>query len=97
MEYEVKFPSKTLAKKFIKILDKIMPKEVREEIEEKVLLLAKDPRPYGEIKIKPPIEVYSFTAQHRLRIGNYRILYDVDDKKKIVWVFALRKRNERTY
>ncbi|MBL7197924.1 MAG: type II toxin-antitoxin system RelE/ParE family toxin [Candidatus Omnitrophica bacterium] len=97
MEYKVKFPSKTLAKKFIKILNKMTPKDFREEIKERVLLLAKNPRPYGEIKTKPPIEVYSFTAQYRLRIGNYRVLYDIDDKKKIVWVFALRKRNERTY
>ena len=53
--------------------------------------------PKGEPKIKPPLEVYSFTAQYRLTIGNHRVLYDVDDDTKTVWILALRKRNERTY
>jgi len=37
-----------------------------------------------------------FTAQYRLRIGDYRVLYDVDDERRIVWILALRKRGERT-
>lgn len=55
------------------------------------------PRPAGEPKIKPPLVVYGFTAQYRLRVRNYRVLYDVDDKNRIVWIFDIRKRNERTY
>ena len=97
MKYAVKFSNSSLAKKFNKALDKISPKEIQTQIKEQVLSLADTPRPYGEPKIKPPIEVYSYVAQYRLRIGSYRVLYDVDDKKKVVWIFALRKRNERTY
>jgi len=97
MRYEVKFPTSSLAKKFTKALDSISPEEMQQEIREKVLALSDDPRPRGEPKIKPPVEVYSYIAQFRLRIGNYRVLYDVDDKRRTVWVFALRKRNERTY
>jgi mRNA-degrading endonuclease RelE of RelBE toxin-antitoxin system len=48
-------------------------------------------------QLKPPVFVYQFAAQYRVRVGDYRILYDVDDKQRIVWIFALRKRNERTY
>ena len=59
--------------------------------------LADDPRPAGEPKIKPPLIVYQYTAQFRLKIGNYRILCDVDDRRRIVWFFDVRKRNERTY
>ena len=59
--------------------------------------LADGPRPLGEPKIKPPLIVYQFTAQYRLRVGNYRILYDVDDKRKIVWILDVRKRDESTY
>lgn|SRR3989338_3976986 len=97
MKYEVKFPTNTLAKRFEKALSGISHKELQTEIKEKTLALGDDPRPHGELKIKPPVEVYSYTAQYRLRIGNYRVLYDVDDKRKIVWIFALRKGNERTY
>ena len=97
MRYEVKFPSSSLANKFTKALKNISPKELQHEIREKVLALGDNPRPHGEPKIKPPVEVYSYVAQFRLRIGNYRVLYDVEDKRRTVWVFALRKRNERTY
>ena len=97
MRYQVKFPSASIAKKFIKGLKAISQKDIQKEIKEKVLALSKDPRPYGEPKIKPPLEVYSFAAQFRLRIGHYRVLYDVDDESKTVWILALRKRNERTY
>ncbi len=97
MRHEVKFPTSSAAKKFNKALADISPKEIQDDIKEKILSLAGNPRPYGEPKIKPPVEVYSYVAQYRLRIGNYRVLYDVDDKKRIVWILALRKRNERTY
>jgi len=97
MKYKVKFPTNSLAKKFNKILLGVSPSVMQDEIKHKILSLGDNPRPYGEPKIKPPVEVYSYVAQYRLRIGNYRILYDVDDKSKTVWIFALRKRNERTY
>ena len=97
MKYAVKFPSESIQKKFQKALEGISPKEIQREIKEKTLSLADNPRPYGEPKIKPPLEVYSYIAQYRLRIGAYRVLYDVDDKRKTVWILALRKRNERTY
>jgi mRNA interferase RelE/StbE len=59
--------------------------------------LSSSPRPLGEPKIKPPILAHHFLAQYRVRVGDYRILYDVDDKKKTVIVLDLRKRNEKTY
>lgn len=97
MLYKVKFPSASIEKKFRKDLDVISPVGLQDKIMEEILNLAKNPRPKGEPKIKPPIVVYSHTAQYRLRIGNYRVLYDVDDKRRIIWVFAVRKRNEKTY
>ena len=58
------------------------------------------PRPFGKKafkQLKPPIEFQELTAHYRIRIGNYRVLYDVDDQKKIVWLIALRRRAEGTY
>ncbi len=95
--YKVKFPNVSLEKKFYKDLEDIQPKHLQNEIVDAALDLANNPRPKGEPKIKPPIEIYNFVAQYRLTIDNYRVLYDVDDRTKTVWIFGIRKRNERTY
>ena len=100
MKYEVKFPNHSIERKFDKTLSKISQRNIQEKIIEAVEKLADKPYPYGEKpfkKIKPPLQFYRFTAQYRIRIGNYRVLYDVDDKEKIIWVLRLRKRNEKTY
>ncbi|MFH1189650.1 MAG: type II toxin-antitoxin system RelE/ParE family toxin [Candidatus Omnitrophota bacterium] len=95
--YKVKFPNTSIERKFYKELNVVQPKVLQDEIIDVTLSLAGDPRPKGEPKIKPPLEVYSYTAQYRISIKNYRVLYDVNDKIKTVWILALRKRNERTY
>ena len=62
--------------------------------------LGNDARPYREKKFKKlevPINIYKFAARYRIRIGDYRVLYDVDDKKKTVWILKLKRRNEKTY
>lgn len=100
MKYEVKFPTHSAEKKFEKALLKIHQANIREEIISSVENLSLNPRPFGEKsfkRLKPPIQFYEFTAQYRLRIGDYRMLYDVNDAKKTVWVLALRKRSEKTY
>ncbi len=95
--YKVKFPSLAIEKKFFKELGKVSPKTLQDEILDAASALATNPRPKGEPKIKPPIEVYNYLAQFRIPIANWRIFYDVDDATKTVWLFALRKRNEKTY
>ena len=97
MKYSVKFPSDSVQKKFQKALQSLSSRKLQEEIMQAIESLADNPRPYGEPKIKPPIIVYQYSAQYRMRVREFRILYDVDDKNKIVWIFTLRKRNERTY
>ncbi len=96
MAYDVRFPNASIEKQFGKALSKI-PKDTQGKIIESIESLKVNPRPFSFKKIKPPVELFSFVAQYRIRVGSYRILYDVDDEKKIVWVFALRKRDERTY
>ena len=96
MTYSVRFPAESIQKKFYKALE-IIPPKIQDEIMEAIEALADNPRPAGEPKIKPPLVVYQYAAQYRLKIRNYRVLYDVDDKQRIVWIFDVRKRNERTY
>lgn len=97
MKYSVRFPTASIEKKFRKALESIFAAKIQEEIMKAIEKLAERPRPFGEPKIKPPLIVYHFSAQYRLRIGHWRVLYDVDDQRKIVWILALRKRDERTY
>lgn len=96
MKYSVRFPSEATQKKFYKALE-IIPTKIQDEIMEGIEGLADNPRPSGEPKLKPPLIVYQYAAQYRLKIRNHRVLYDVDDKQRIVWVFDVHKRNERTY
>jgi mRNA interferase RelE/StbE len=100
MTYQVKFPDTCVEKKFQKMLAKISHAALQEKIMLAVEGLSSNPRPYGRKvfkKINPPVQFYQFTAQYRLRIGDYRVLYDIDDNKKIVWILALRVRCEKTY
>jgi len=99
MNYAVKFPNKRLEKQFEKTLNSISKKNLKKHIIEALEGLASNPRPEGKIfkTLRPPIELYHFTAQYRLRIGDYRILYDVNETTQSVWIFALRKRDESTY
>ena len=62
-----------------------------------VQALSDNPRFYGATKIIPAIGISNYLAQYRIRVGNFRVLYDIDDKNKIVWIFDLRKRSEATY
>lgn len=96
MKYSVRFPAESIQKKFHKALG-IIPPKIQDEIMEAIEGLADNPRPAGEPKIKPPLIVYQYAAQYRLKIRNCRVLYDVDDKRRIVWIFDVRKRNERTH
>jgi len=50
--------------------------------------LAKNPRPRQSKKLIGSDEDY------RLRVGNYRILYTIDDKEKVVVIYRIRHRKE---
>jgi len=100
MKYQVKFPDVAAGKRFQKELSKISRIKLQEKIMQAAEGLSNNPRPYGEKtfkKINPPIQFYQFVAQYRLRIGDYRVLYDIDDARKIVWILALKARSEKTY
>lgn len=72
-----------------------MPARVKSAIDE----LAYDPRPMGKkFKfLRPPLAIYQYAAQYRLRVGDYRILYDIDEKMKKVVLLSIRRRTEKTY
>ncbi len=99
MKYDLKFPSVSVEEKFRKVLSRL-PAGTQDRVMEAIEKLADEPHPYGSLdslKLKPPVAIYQYVAQYRLRIGDYRVLYDVDTRRRIVWVLALRRRNEQTY
>lgn len=50
--------------------------------------LVNEPRPHGTKKLSSAADGY------RVRAGDYRILYTIDDRKKIVTIYRIRHRRE---
>ena len=84
MSYQVLFPSHAIEKKFGKLLSRISQKD-QDRIMREVENLSVNPYPSGEKffkRLNPPVQFYQYTAQYRIRIGDFRVLYDVDKEKK---------------
>lgn len=67
-----------------------IPKNDLQKIDEEILKLKDKPRPFGCKKLTEG-------EGYRIRVGNYRILYTIDDKAKIVVIYRVRKKDEKTY
>lgn len=98
MEYDVVFPSERVERIFKKTLEKI-PADFNAAIVTAIRSLKTNPRPQGKRtkKLTGELIVSRFTAEYRLRVSPYRVLYDVDDQRKKVVLLKLAKRNEQTY
>ncbi len=53
--------------------------------------LAEEPRPQGVRKIKGEERAY------RIRVGSYRVVYEVYDNDKLVLILQIVRRSETTY
>jgi len=62
-----------------------------ERLREAVNSLATEPRPQGIRKIKSAERAY------RIRVGNYRVVYEVYDSDKLVLILQVARRSETTY
>lgn len=63
-----------------------IPKEIARRILAKCLSLANQPRGHQSIKLEGTENIYRF------RVGDYRIIYQIDDKGKTVTVYHVRQR-----
>lgn len=77
-----------LTPKAKKELDKLPLKDFR-QVDKVIWALAKEPRPQRVKKLKGAI--------HRVRAGDWRIIYAVFDKDKLVIVGKVVRRFEHTY
>ena len=75
--------------KATKEADKI-PLKYRTAIDDTILSFALNPRPRNAIKLTD-------RNGYRIRVGNYRILYTIDDEAKVVVVYRIKIRGESTY
>ena len=64
-----------------------LPPRMIQRINEAIAGLANEPRPVGAKKLMG-IEVY------RIRIGDYRILYTVNDESRLIIVYRVKHRRE---
>ncbi len=67
-----------------------IPPHFRSRIDKAILALAENPRPPGCKKLTE-------REGYRIRCGDYRILYTIDDKAKIVVIYRIKIRDEATY
>jgi mRNA interferase RelE/StbE len=69
-----------------------LPTKEAQRVKQAVEKLEQNPRTYGTIKLEnAPV------ASYRYRVGNYRLLFDIDDEAKVIEILDVRKRDERTY
>ncbi len=65
-----------------------LPRHEISRIHQRIVELAASPRPHGVKKVAGPEDVY------RVRQGDYRIVYQVDDAKREVTVLRIRHRKD---
>ena len=65
-----------------------LPQSSQGRVQTKLLGLKAEPRPPGALKLK------GYDAQYRLRVGDYRIRYEIDDDDLMVKVLQCKHRRD---
>ena len=68
---------------------KSLPQGVLKRVDIKLQALSLNPRPRGVTKLKG-----KESKGWRLRIGDYRLLYQIDDKDNVVRIYRIKHRRE---
>lgn len=68
---------------------KSLPEGVFKRVDTKLQVLSLNPRPRGVAKLKG-----KESEGWRLRIGDYRLLYQIDDKENIIRIYRIKHRRE---
>lgn len=78
-----------IEKKAQKEAEKV-PLKYRSAIDKTILSLSSDPRPIGCKKLTE-------REGYRVRAGDYRILYSIDDAAKVVVIYRIKIKGKSTY
>lgn len=81
-EYELVVPNRAG-----KQIEKL-PRAVKDKVIDKILSLGGSPRPFGAKKLSATEDKY------RIRVGDYRVLYEIDDKIRRVIILDCLHRKE---
>ncbi len=76
-----------IAKSALKSLLRIPP-PYQQRIRDKIRILSTTPRPPGSKKLK------GSRNRYRIRIGDYRVLYTVHDKGRLIRIVVIARRRE---
>jgi mRNA interferase RelE/StbE len=98
VEYDVVFPIERVERLFPKTLENI-PADYKAALVAAVRSLNPNPRPQSKRtkKLTGELIVSRFTAEYRLRVAPYLVLYDIDGQRKKVVLLTLAKRDDQTY
>lgn len=65
-----------------------LPNDVALRVIEKMQNLASEPRPDGIVKLK------GSDNEYRIRIGDYRVRYEIDDESQLVQILQCKHRKD---
>jgi mRNA interferase RelE/StbE len=65
-----------------------LPNEIKDRAYDKISQLSENPRPDGVTKLK------GYENEYRVRIGDYRVRYEIIDKDKTVLILQCKHRRE---
>ena len=82
--YQTKTASRRVEKEMTSL-----PHQMRKRVIQAIRKLSKDPRPHGARKLSGEMR-----GAWRIRVGDYRVLYDIDDDQRLVIILAVLHRRE---
>ena len=65
-----------------------LPRPLFDRINEHILALREEPRPAGVRKLQGGVEGW------RIRVGDYRVIYQIDDRARTVTIVRVRHRRD---
>lgn len=68
-----------------------LPRQVASRLADPIESLSTDPRPHGVRKVRGQESTW------RMRVGSYRVIFDIDDDRQLVVVLKVARRTEGTY
>lgn len=66
------------------------PQRTQESIRERIRALADDPRPSGAVRLQGRPDEHFY----RVRVGDYRIVYDIRDDERVVRIILVGHRRD---
>ena len=64
-----------------------LPQNIRTRVDVRLEKLANNPRPPGVIKLSGEAD-----SHWRIRVGEYRILYQIDDSRQLIEIYRIKHR-----